>query len=152
MAVHATPQQTNVDHKPAVLETELLIAQLLRVGVIISFAVIAVGIIATLLTGQTGYQEVRLDDLNSLVGYHGGHPDFPDSFGAILTGLLAAKPYAIIALGLVILIAIPILRVAVSVIAFVRERDWTYVLITAFVLAMLILGLILGEIEGGPPV
>ena len=101
MAAHEHLQPPDANQKPAVLETELLIAQILRLGVIVSFVIIFVGIAATLLTGQTGYQDVRLDDINTLVGYHPGRPNFPDSFGAILTGLLAAKPYAIIALGLV---------------------------------------------------
>ena len=148
MAAHSHPQQPQADQKPAALETELLIAQILRLGGIVSFEIIFVGIASTLLTGQTGYQDVRLDDINTLVGYHPGRPNFPDSFGAILTGLLEAKPYAIIALGLVVLIAIPVLRVIVSVFAFLKERDWTYVLITTFVLAMLILGLVLGEVGG----
>lgn len=148
MATDAGAEQTAWERKPAALGTELIIAQILRIGVIVSFVIIVVGMAAMLITGQTGYQEVRLDDVNSLVRYHAGHPDFPDSFGAILTGLLAAKPYAIVGLGLVVLIAIPVLRVIVSVVAFARERDWVYMLITTFVLAMLILGLVLGEVGG----
>jgi uncharacterized membrane protein len=40
------------------------------------------------------------------------------------------------------------MRVAVSIIAFARERDWMYVIITSFVLAMLILSLAIGEAGG----
>lgn len=148
MATEAPIQPVSVDRNPGILRTELLIARLLRIGVTCSFVILAIGIGSILVTGQTGYQQIRLDDVQSIVTYHAEAPDLPNSFGDIVVGLFAIKPYAIIILGLVILIAIPVLRVAVSVVAFTRERDWTYVLITVFVLAMLILSLVLGGFEG----
>jgi len=39
--------------------------------------------------------------------------------------------------GLVILLATPVMRVIVSVIEYVRERDWTFVLLTLIVLLAL---------------
>ncbi len=64
---------------------------------------------------------------------------FPQTFSQIWAGLLALQPQSIIALGLLLLIATPILRVAVSIIAFALERDFRFVVITALVLAILIL-------------
>ncbi len=130
------------------LRMELLIAQLLRVGVILSFIILAVGIGAVVVTGQTGYEQIRLEDLNSIVQYRAGHAAFPSSLGDIVIGVLQFKPYAIIALGLIVLIAIPVFRVAVSVIAFAWERDRLYVFVTAFVLAMLLLSFSIGEAGG----
>lgn len=127
---------------------ELFIAHLLRWGVGISFVIVAAGILLLLLTGQTGYQSIRLDDLNGIVQYHPGHPEYPNSINDIVAGILAFKPYALIALGLLILIAIPVMRVAVSVLAFFIERDWVYVAITAFVLLTLILSFIFGVASG----
>ena len=49
-----------------------------------------------------------------------------------------------IQLGLLLLIATPILRVAVSTFDFLRERDWLYVTVTLIVLAVLIYGLMSG--------
>ena len=129
------------------LRVELFIAQLLRWGVVISFVIVATGIGAVVVTGQTGYHQIRLDDVASVVQYH-VRPDFPNSLGGVLSGLIALKPYAIIALGLLVLIAIPVARVAVSVVAFALERDWLYVVITAFVLAMLLLSFAIGEAGG----
>ena len=58
-------------------------------------------------------------------------------------------PQSIIALGLLLLIATPILRVAVSIIAFALERDYRFVVITAIVLVILILSnFLLGNIVG----
>jgi len=51
-------------------------------------------------------------------------------------------------LGLLLLIATPIARVAFSVVAFLVERDRVYVLITIIVLALLVLSLLIGGSEG----
>ena len=129
------------------LRVELFIAQLLRWGVVISFVIVALGIGAVVVTGQTGSHQIRLDDLDSIVQYRVS-PDFPNLLGAVLSGVIVLKPYAIIALGLLVLIAIPVVRVAVSVVAFALERDWQYVVITAFVLGMLLLSFAIGEAGG----
>ena len=74
---------------------------------------------------------------------------FPQTFSQIWAGLLALQPQSIIALGLLVLIATPILRVAVSIIAFALERDYRFVVITALVLVILILSnFLLGNIVG----
>lgn len=50
--------------------------------------------------------------------------------------------------GVLLLISTPVLRVTVCVAAFVRERDWTYVAITAAVLAMLALSVLAPRLLG----
>ena len=139
--------QTQTNHTEQTLHIELFIARLLRWGVLLSFVIVAMGLGIVVVTGNTGYHAVRLDDLDSIVQYR-MPPDFPNTLGDVLNGVLALRPYAIIALGLVILIAIPVLRVAVSVIAFAVERDWLYVLITSFVLLILLLSFVIGETGG----
>ncbi|GEM_PF-907055 len=47
--------------------------------------------------------------------------------------------------GIVLLIALPIARVAVTLVIFFVQRDFIYVGITAFVLVVLLLGLTLGK-------
>ena len=143
-------EQTQAEEKETndeSLRIELFIAQLLRWGVILSFVIVSLGIGAVVVTGQTGYQQIRMDDLNSIVQYH-VPPEFPSSLGDVWSGLLALKSYSIIVLGLLVLIAIPVMRVAVSVVAFMLERDWLYVWITAFVLLVLLLSFAIGEAGG----
>lgn len=140
-ASQANHQTNNHDET---LRVELFIARLLRWGVILSFVIVGIGIVAVVLTGGTGYHQIQLDDLASIVAYH-PRPDFPTTFREVLSGVLAFKPYAIISLGLLVLIAIPVMRVAVSVIAFALERDWLYVAITGFVLVILLLSFAIGE-------
>ena len=55
---------------------------------------------------------------------------------------LAFSGRALIQFGLLILIATPVARVAFSIFAFLYERDWTYVLITAIVLVLLLYSLL----------
>jgi uncharacterized membrane protein len=57
---------------------------------------------------------------------------------------VAGKPYAIIGFGMLLLIATPVIRVALSVVFFLVQRDWLYVAITLFVLAVLLLSLVAG--------
>jgi uncharacterized membrane protein len=137
---------TNVDVPSR--QIELFIAQLLRLGVIVSFAIVCLGIALVVITGRTGYQSIQLDDLNSIVRYQPGMSEYPNTVNDVMAGIAAFKPYALISLGLLILIAIPVMRVAISVAAFFVERDWTYVFITAFVLAMLILSFLFGAAGG----
>jgi uncharacterized membrane protein len=117
--------------KKDIERTELKIAKLLTVGVLTSAAVILIGLVMYLVTGS------------------GGYPDgaFPTDPAAILQGLLALRPYAVILLGLFLLILTPIFRVGVSIIVFIREKDKLYVIITSAVFIILIVSLVLGKVE-----
>jgi uncharacterized protein len=117
-----------------VRQAELLISNVLRGGVLLSAAVILVGVIlyyvrpTAVATGALGY---------------------PHQLGDVIPAVLAGNAQAIITLGLLILLATPVLRVAVSIGAFALERDWLYVGITTLVLALLLASiLVLGVIFG----
>ena len=67
------------------------------------------------------------------------------TFGLVLgafTGLSAPMPRAAMRLGLLLLVATPIARVAFSAVGFAIKRDYVFVLITLVVLALLIIGLV----------
>ncbi len=104
-------------------KTELIISGVLRVGVLLSVAIILAGVVY-------GY-------LLPLFGHSAGST-FPDTVSGVSAGLLAGRPMAIISAGLLLLVATPVLRVAVSIVAFAIEKDRAYVLITALVLAILL--------------
>ncbi len=106
-----------------VRKTELIISGVLRGGVLLSVAIILSGI------GWFFY----LTSIGALA-----HPSFPDTLPAVWHGLLALDPPSIIVVGLLVLLATPVMRVAVSIIAFALEEDRTYVTITTLVLAILL--------------
>jgi uncharacterized membrane protein len=92
-----------------------------------SAALIAGGLLGSFAVGWRG----------SLIGLP--HVDIAiDSFGDLAEGLRAVRPQAISQLGLLVLVATPILRVATSLVAFALERDRLYVLLTTIVLAILL--------------
>jgi len=72
--------------------------------------------------------------------------DLPTSLGAVVVGALHGRPVAIIDLGLTLLILTPVLRVAISAAFFAVHGDRRYALISGTVLALLLLGFVLGKI------
>ena len=86
-----------------------------------------------------------------LWSYGHDHPDYHVFQGAAqqyrsIRGVLgAARPSdcrGVIQLGLILLICTPIARVAFCMTGFILERDRTYVVLTAIVLAILVYGLV----------
>jgi uncharacterized membrane protein len=59
---------------------------------------------------------------------------------------LRGDPHSIMMLGLLVLTLVPLGRVAFTFILFVKERDQIFALATAYVLAALIAGVMLGRI------
>ncbi|GKQ42450.1 membrane protein [Companilactobacillus sp. RD055328] len=107
---------------------EVIIGQILRIGVVISVGIIAIGIILYLFSGTGGY----------------ANNAFPTSIYDIVIGVNQGKPYAFMMLGLLFLIFTPVLRVIVSIYAFAKERDTMYTVITTIVLIILIIAMIIG--------
>jgi uncharacterized membrane protein len=68
-------------------------------------------------------------------------PDIGDAINRVLV----LRPSGFLALGLLILIATPILRVIGSIGAFVYARDWRFASLTALVLIVLLVSLVLGR-------
>jgi uncharacterized membrane protein len=114
------------------LDFREVIGLVLRYGVFASFAAVALGSALLFLEGGTGYYS--LGTAQQLVG---AQNKFLLGFGPVLQGAAAAKPYAIIELGLILLLATPVARVTISIFLFAAEKRWIFVAITATVLAIL---------------
>jgi uncharacterized membrane protein len=113
-------------------ESDAVLGRVLQVGVLLSAAIVLVGGILFLMASGSGSPDFR--------HFH-GEPAVYRSVDDILRGALRFGPRALVQLGLLVLIATPVARVAFSLVAFVRQRDGTYVAITALVLALLLLSL-----------
>lgn len=88
-----------------------------------------------------------------LYAYGGSKPDYRifhseprefRSFIGVFRGLLNKDSAAIIQLGVIFLIATPILRVLFSAIAFLMEKDYLYTIITLFVFSMILFSMLNG--------
>ncbi len=69
--------------------------------------------------------------------YSASHPETYTTLGGILGGLCHFTAVGWIQTGVLVLILTPIMRVALSLLDFVSERDWLYSAITAVVLAVI---------------
>lgn len=112
---------------------EAAIAHLLKYGVLLASAVVLLGGILYLVRHGSEPVDYRLFQ---------GEPDIFRSPKGVAIALLSGRRRGIIQLGIMLFIAIPIIRVAFSLLTFLRQRDFTYVIVTAVVLSGLIYSLI----------
>jgi uncharacterized membrane protein len=124
------------DHKKTIHTkdyTSSIIGWILRGGVILSATIILIGFLLLLV-------------------YIGGQPGlvvsigtFPHSLSQVWSGLKVLQPQAIIATGLLLLIATPVITVSTSLVAFAIERDRRFVVIASVVLAILLASMLIGK-------
>lgn len=75
-----------------------------------------------------------------------GHLIGKETPGLLIERIRHGNPHAVLTIGLFVLTLVPLARVAFSFILFIRERDYTYVAFTAYVLAGLIVGVLVGSV------
>ncbi|WP_461213771.1 DUF1634 domain-containing protein [Lacticaseibacillus sp. GG6-2] len=112
-------------------DIEKIIGKIMQIGVLIAAAVLIIGLATLLITGNTGYA----------TGVH------PHSVSTILQGVVHLRPYAVMMLGIFLLILTPVLRVVVSIYAFIKEKDRLYAGITTIVLIILLVAMVIGYLE-----
>ena len=118
---------------PKKIDFNSIIGNVLRYGVVISSIVIATGSILLFGEMSTGYYPV-----GSASDLFDRHNKFLIGLAPLIQGVLSAKPYAIIDLGLIILLATPITRVLISIFLFAGEKRYIFVAITCTVLTILL--------------
>jgi uncharacterized membrane protein len=120
---------------------ELIISEILRLGVTLSLATILVGLVL-MFVHHPDYLRSSAD----LARLTSPGAALPHSLRDVIEGVRIWRGQAVVALGLTMLILTPILRVAVSIIAFVIERDRVFIAVTSAVLAVLLLSFMLGKV------
>jgi len=109
-----------------------IISILLRSGVLISALVVLLGGIFYLIRYGAGLPDYGV--------FRGEPADLRSVFG-IVKGALSFHTRSMIQVGLLLLIATPVARVAFSILAFALQRDRTYVVVTLIVLTVLLYSL-----------
>ena len=115
-------------------DVQVILGTLLRVGVIVSTAVVLLGgiIFLTNQSSQTvSFSEFKPEKVKF------------SSVAEILSGLKTFDGLAIIQFGVLLLIFTPIARVVFSIFSFLMEKDYMYVLIGIIVLCVIITSLYL---------
>ena len=117
-------------------ELEKRLANLLRAGVALAASVVLAGGFVYL--SRHGHE---------VPAYHTfrGEPVDLRTMNGVLSDSMQLHGRGIIQLGLLLLIATPIARVAFAAYGFARQRDWMYVGIAALVLSLLLYGLLVSK-------
>lgn len=112
---------------------ETVIGYTLRIGVIAAAVLV--------LAGGVYYLS---ENAGTAASYHTFHPAARHTLdlSAIVQNALALNSIGILQLGLLVLVATPIVRVVLSVVTFALERDFLYVAVTVIVLAVLLYSLV----------
>ena len=111
---------------------EAVLAQVLRTGVALAAAIVAFGGVVFLWRHAGDHPAYRA---------FLGEPREFRSVDGIAARARAFSGRGLIQLGVLVLIATPIARVAFAIVGFLRQRDWLYVGVTVFVLLLLLYGL-----------
>jgi uncharacterized membrane protein len=116
-----------------VTRVQRAVGNLLRAGVLLAAAVVSAGGLLYL---------ARHGGVVADYSVFRGEPTSLRSVAGVLRTSLAESGRGIIQLGLLILVATPVARVAFTAVAFAIERDRTYVLVALLVLSLLLKSLI----------
>lgn len=116
-------------------DLQRFLGNLLRYGVLISLGVVLVGLLLYLF--QSGKDTVAFATFSK--------QDFP--FMTFFKGLFHGDSWAIMALGVMLLILTPVMRVVFAIIGFHWERDRLYTMVSCIVLLIIILSSILGAVS-----
>jgi uncharacterized membrane protein len=112
---------------------EVILGNLLRTGVLISAAVVLSG--ACVYLFRHGHQPADYRVFQ-------GEPSEFRTIPGVVHSVIQGRGRGLIQLGLLLLIATPIARVAFSIVGFAIERDRLYVTFTLIVLAVLLYSLL----------
>jgi uncharacterized membrane protein len=116
-------------------QVEQMVGRLLQIGVLVAALVVLVGGIVYLIH----------DGLASADHHHfHGEPKALRSFWGIGTEATDLRSRGLMQLGLLLLILTPVSRVALTVFAFIRQRDYTFIAVTLIVLGLLVYSLLSG--------
>lgn len=121
-------------------EPEVLISRTLKGGGMLSLAILLFGTVVSYF-GDPAYllSSAELDRL------HQPGAAVPQTIGQVLSGVAHLNGPSIISLGILVLIATPVARVAVSIMIFLKARDRMYVGITSCVFLLLLLSFLIGS-------
>jgi uncharacterized membrane protein len=140
--IHTSEVPFEMKIEERVRQVELLISNLLRVGVMLSLILIVLGTVTTFVQHPE-----YLSDRTSLGHLIDPGSATPHGLSEVIAGVRRFQGEALVTAGLLFLIATPVMRVGVSIFAFIYQHDRLYTLITAMVFCLLLLSFVLGKVE-----
>lgn len=136
MPTLTTAEQSSTEEEERILR--LWTPVLLRTILIVSMVLLIVGVILSATFAPDyfvkRYREVQL-----------GHLLGRAKLSHLVTAVRNGEPHSVTMVGLFALTLVPLARVAFCFLLFIRQRDYIYVIFTAYVLVGLIFGMLLGH-------
>ena len=123
--------------------TELAISYILRLGVLLSITLVGIGLVL-MFVHHPDYIKTSLP-LKSVPDVA---RDFPHTLSDVAASMMHLRGQGFILVGLLVLIATPVLRVAASILAFFFQGDHIFAVVTALVLMILLVSFFLGKAGG----
>lgn len=140
MSMHS-PLETKASAPSATTSPELLISYLLRYGVMVSLLLVVCGMVLTFFHHPDYFSSAEALERLTAQG------DMPHQLSEVMAGVLATRGRAVAMVGLLVMMAIPVARVALSLLIFRQQRDRAFVIMTAVVLTLLVGSFLLGHAE-----
>ena len=117
-------------------DMQLLLGRVLRGGMVVSMSIVFFGGIIYLYRHGHEVPNYRVFT---------GVPPFVQHADTLFNGAFSLRGQAIIQIGIILLIATPIMRVVFSTIGFVLERDYLYTGISLVVLLIILISMLSGH-------
>ena len=128
-------QQSPQQHGPTDMQMDSAIANMLRFGISLAATLMILG----------GWFYIQHPTMQPADYQHfHGTSEALRNLGKVLTGARLADSTSVLELGIVLLIATPVARVALCVVDFARQRDMLYVVVSLGVLLVLLYSLFRG--------
>jgi uncharacterized membrane protein len=128
---------------PRTYRVERIISAVLRGGVAMSLVLVVGGTVLSFV-----HHPVYVRSASELARLTRPGAAFPHTIHDVLVGLREWRGQAVVVVGLLVLVATPVARVAISIVLFLATRDRVFVIITTLVLALLLLSFFLGTVGG----
>jgi uncharacterized membrane protein len=113
---------------------------LLRTILFTAIALLLAGLVASIIAAP-GHYTARFHELQQNLNLRS-----PEDFWTLIMHAAHGDGHALMTIGLMVLTMVPIGRVGFTFFLFLREKDYPFVVMTAYVLAALVLGAALGRI------
>jgi len=128
-------QQSPQQHGPTDMQMDAAIANVLRFGISLAATLMVLG-------GWFYLQHPTMQP-SDYAQFRGSSVALRN-LGKVLTGKRLADSTSVLELGILLLVATPVARVALCVVDFARQRDKLYVAVSCFVLLVLLYSLFRG--------
>ncbi|MEM2740422.1 MAG: DUF1634 domain-containing protein [Candidatus Bathyarchaeia archaeon] len=116
------------------MRLELLVSHILRIGMVISIALITLGMLLLFVRGGSlGYP------LDTLVNpYNTSVNTYTIDYNLLCRGLASFESLSIVLLGLIVMVSTPILRIILCTLVFASEKDRIYIAIAMITLILIL--------------